>query len=69
VVGFLALIWPFNRMVLSRAEAVGEVGASELNGLTLIPAYVSLAVVLALGVWLPGPLHDLLAGAVRVLNP
>ncbi|MBO0682381.1 MAG: hydrogenase 4 subunit F, partial [Candidatus Dormibacteraeota bacterium] len=40
VVGFLALIWPFNRMVLSRAEAVGEVGASELNGLTLIPAYV-----------------------------
>ncbi|MDQ6772663.1 MAG: hydrogenase 4 subunit F [Candidatus Dormibacteraeota bacterium] len=69
VVGFLAILWPFNRMVFSNPARQAAVAESEINAFTLVPAVVSLAVIVLLGVWVPGPLRDLLAGAARGLAP
>jgi len=69
VVGFLAILAPFNRMVFSVPKAGNGIAAAEINFVALLPAYVTLALVLLLGFWIPGPLHDLLQGAAKVLLP
>jgi hydrogenase-4 component F len=69
VIGFLAIVAPLNRMVFSSSVTPGQVAGAEINWVALLPAYVSLAIVLMLGLWVPGPLHDLLAGAAKVISP
>lgn len=69
VIGFLGIVWPFNQMVFSGSPLQRKAGAAEINYLTLLPAYLSLGLVLALGFWIPGPLHDLLTGAAKVVTP
>ncbi|MGH7640998.1 MAG: proton-conducting transporter membrane subunit [Candidatus Dormibacteria bacterium] len=68
LIGFLALFAPFNRMAFGRPGRLEAVGHAELNWLTLLPAYLLLGAVLTLGVWVPGPLHQLLQGAARVVS-
>ena len=69
VVGFIAILAPLNRMSFSAAKTPAGLGAVEINPIALLPAYFSLGAVTVLGVWIPGPLHDLLAGAARVVAP
>lgn len=67
-VGFLAIVAPFGRLTFSEPRPQTEIAAAEVNALALVPAYLLLAAILVLGVWVPGPLHDLLTGAVGVLR-
>ena len=69
VIGFIAIVSPFNRMVFSGQDPSNDVAESEINGLALFPAYLTLAFVLVLGFWIPGPLSDLLRGAARIVSP
>ena len=69
VIGFVAVVAPFNRMVFSPAAPDREVAVAEINRVALVPAYASLVIVLVLGLWVPGPLHDLITGAMKVLSP
>lgn len=69
VVGFLALVGALGRMVFSRGPRAADIAAAEVNLWTLVPAYLLLAAVLVLGVWVPGPLHTLVLGGARVLRP
>jgi hydrogenase-4 component F len=68
VIGFLAIVWPFNRMAFSTAP-VGEARRVDINLVALLPAYASLVVVIVFGFWVPSPLQSLLSGAARVLQP
>jgi hydrogenase-4 component F len=68
VVGFLAIVWPFNRMAFSATPSVGAERVG-INLVALLPAYASLVVVIVFGVWVPSPLQSLLSGAARVLLP
>jgi hydrogenase-4 component F len=68
VIGFMALMAPFNRMVFRSSGRSVDVAGSEINAVALIPAYLSLGAVLVLGVWVPGPLHQLISGAMGVLE-
>ena len=68
VIGFIAIVAPFNRMSFSNPPEGGAV-AARINPFVLIPAYLSLTGVIVLGVWVPGPLHDLLAGAAQLVAP
>ncbi len=65
VVGFIALVAPFSRMVFGEGRAGPLPPRAELGAAVLLPGYVLLAAVLLLGVFVPGPLHALLAGAAR----
>ncbi|HZV51828.1 MAG TPA: proton-conducting transporter membrane subunit [Candidatus Dormibacteraeota bacterium] len=67
-VGFLALVWPFNRMAFSAPPGSAGQGTT-VNPIVLLPAYLSLVVVVGLGFWVPSPLHALLSGAARTLAP
>jgi hydrogenase-4 component F len=68
VIGFIAIVAPFNRMTFS-TPVEGKATAVAVNKIVLVPAYLSLAAVLVLGVWVPGPLHDLLSGAAALVAP
>jgi len=68
VIAFIAIVAPFNRMSFSAPKAVDGV-ATEINPVVLVPGYLSLAAVIVFGVWIPGPLHDLLAGAAHLVAP
>ncbi len=68
VIGFIAIVAPFNRMSFSTPPEDGAATA-RVNRIVLIPAYLSLLGVVVLGVWVPGPLHDLLAGAAQLVSP
>ncbi|HUY99453.1 MAG TPA: hydrogenase 4 subunit F [Thermomicrobiaceae bacterium] len=69
VIGFIAIVAPFNRMVFGGGNPGEPVAPAEINPLALVPSYLTLAFVLMLGVWIPGPLSDLVKGAVRVVLP
>ncbi len=63
VTAFVPLVLPFHSMTFSPgARTGGEVGA-----LALAPAFALLGAVLVLGVWVPGPLEQLLHSAMTVL--
>lgn len=68
VIGFIAIVAPFTRMSFG-APAENAVATTRLSRIVLVPAYLSLLAVLVLGVWVPGPLHDLLAGAAGLVDP
>jgi len=68
VVGFIAIVAPFNRMTFS-TPVEGKAAAVRINTIVLVPAYLSLAAVMLLGFWVPGPLHDLVGGAARLVAP
>jgi hydrogenase-4 component F len=67
LVAFVALVFPFHRMVLSTPPTLGP-GARAGNAGLLVPLYLALAFLLVLGVWIPGPLRDLLTGAARAVG-
>ncbi|HZU19177.1 MAG TPA: proton-conducting transporter membrane subunit [Candidatus Dormibacteraeota bacterium] len=69
VVGFLALVWPFNRMAFGAAPGGAGGHRATVNPMALLPAYLSLTVVVGLGFWVPSPLQALLSGAARTLTP
>ncbi len=68
VIGFIAIVAPFNRMSFSTPPEDGAATA-RVNRIVLIPAYLSLLGVVVLGVSVPGSLHDLLAGAAQLVSP
>ncbi|MHB8613619.1 MAG: proton-conducting transporter transmembrane domain-containing protein [Candidatus Dormibacteraceae bacterium] len=68
VIAFIAIVAPLNRMSFSAPTAVNGV-AAEISLVALVPGYLSLAAVILFGVWIPSPLHDLLAGAARLVAP
>jgi hydrogenase-4 component F len=68
LIGFFAIVAPFSRMSFGRSAQRVSV-AAPINSIVLVPAYLSLVAVLALGFWIPGPLHDLLAGAAMMVTP
>lgn len=68
VIGFVAIVAPFNRMSFSTPPE-GGAATARINPVVLVPAYLTLLGVVVLGVWVPGPLHDLLAGAARLVDP
>ncbi len=65
LVGFIALVAPFSTMVFGEGRADPLPRRAELGAAVLLPGYVLLAAVLVLGVFVPGPLHTLLADAAR----
>jgi hydrogenase-4 component F len=69
VLGFLAIVAPFNRMVFLPVAGVEDQLEMRVDRFVLVPIYLSLAMVLLLGAWVPGPLHDLLGGAAKVVSP
>jgi hydrogenase-4 component F len=69
VIGFIAIMAPFNRMVFSVPTPGNGIAEAEINVVALLPAYATLVLVLLLGLWIPGPLNDLLRGASKVLLP
>ena len=68
LIGFLALMGPFNRMVFGDGDSATLPPRSDLGAVVLAPGYLLLAAVLLLGVWVPGPLHSLLLGASQVVR-
>ncbi len=70
-VAFVGLYQTFHRMVLSgreRGATVPERMTRRQQPLMAAAMLASLAVVLVLGVWIPGPLNELLHGAVSVIG-
>ena len=70
-VAFVGLYQTFHRMVLSGAgsvESVSRRASRRQQPLMAMAMAVSLAVVLVLGVWIPGPLNHLLHSAVSVIG-
>ncbi|HUY62123.1 MAG TPA: proton-conducting transporter membrane subunit, partial [Candidatus Dormibacteraeota bacterium] len=65
VVGFIALVAPFSRMAFGEGHADQLPPRAELGAAVLLPGYLLLTAVLVLGVFIPGPLHTLLAAAAR----
>ncbi len=63
LVGFIPLVTPFHTMTFSQ----GSVRRGELGVLVAAPALVLLGAVLVLGVWVPGPLEQLLHSAMAVM--
>jgi hydrogenase-4 component F len=68
LVGFIAMVAPFHTMTFSRRADSEAVVMGDLNLLILAPALALLAVILVIGVWVPGPLEDLLHSAASVMG-
>jgi hydrogenase-4 component F len=69
LLGFLALLAPFNRMTFSTSRGPAELTTPRLGRLALIPGFLLLAALLLLGVWVPAPLEQLLRAAAAVVGP
>src|SRR5487761_1463978 len=68
LLGFVPLVIPFHTMTFSRRSVSGPaVAATELGPLALAPALALLGAVLLIGIWVPGPLDQLLHGAASVM--
>jgi hydrogenase-4 component F len=65
LVGFVALVAPFNRMTFGDGDASELPARDDLGPALLVPGYLLLVGALVLGFWIPGPLHSLLEGATR----
>ncbi len=69
VVGFIALVAPYSRMVFGDGAPAPAPGPRRTLGpAILVPGAVLLAGLLVLGVFVPQPLHALLAGAAREIR-
>ena len=67
LIGFIPLVAPFHTMTFSRGQGSGPTVSAELGPLSIAPALALLGAVLLIGIWVPGPLDQLLHSAASVM--
>ncbi len=68
VIAFVALVTPLSQMVFGSPSGPPNEGRATVEAWSSIPVVTLLAVALILGVYLPGPLHNLIGGAAKVVG-